>query len=67
MNFIDEKIKEMGDFVSVVSFDKGSDNYNRMKKLMLETYQAGVNGVDVIGEETIADAILDYAIKIAKS
>jgi hypothetical protein len=45
-DFIDKKIKEMGDFVAVVSFNKGTDNYNKMKKILTETYERGKCGED---------------------
>ena len=44
MSFIDEKIEEMGRFVGVVSFDKGTDNYNKLRKIILECYNAGLEG-----------------------
>jgi hypothetical protein len=39
--FIDKKIKEMGDHVSVISFKKGTDNYNTMKRILGEVYNEG--------------------------
>ena len=44
--FIDKKIEEIGVRVSVVSFKKGTDNYNTMKKILSETYVAGSKGID---------------------
>jgi hypothetical protein len=44
--FIDEKIKEIGRRVGPISFDKGTDNYNTMKKILTETYMAGSKGID---------------------
>ena len=45
-DFIEEKIKEMGDFVGIVSFKKGSDNYNKLKKILIETYNKGIDDID---------------------
>jgi len=39
--FIEEKIKEMGHGM-VVSFKKGTDNYNTMKTILIEVYSKGV-------------------------
>jgi hypothetical protein len=58
MNFIDQKIEEMGDFVGVVSFFKGSDNYNKLRDILLETYQAGKDGID-LDDRTIDDIVND--------
>jgi hypothetical protein len=58
MNFIDKKIEEMGKFVSVVSFKKGTDNYNKLKKILTETYEAGVNGDDVFDDDKTIDEIV---------
>jgi hypothetical protein len=57
MNIIDEKIKEMGKFVEVVSFDKGSDNYNKLQKILLEIYQAGVEGKSLIDSDLVDDVL----------
>ena len=44
--FIDKKIEEMGRGMAV-SFDKGTDNYNKMRKILMETYHEGYDkGVD---------------------
>ncbi len=56
MNFIDEKIEEMGKFVSVISFAKGTDNYNKLRKIILEVHQAGLEGKD-IDHETVDDIV----------
>lgn len=50
MNLIDEKIRELGNFIDVISFSKGTDNYNKLEKILLEVYQAGKDGIDVDGE-----------------
>jgi len=50
MNLIDEKIRELGNFIGVISFSKGTDNYNKLEKILLEMYQAGKDGIDVDGE-----------------
>jgi hypothetical protein len=44
--FIDEKIKEIGERVGPISFDKGTDNYNTMKKILIETYSKGQEDID---------------------
>jgi hypothetical protein len=47
--FIDEKIKEVSKRVGPISFDKGTDNYNTMKDILTQVYNAGVGdglGVD---------------------
>lgn len=49
--FIDEKIKEIGKRVGPISFDKGTDNYNTMKKILTETYKKGSEGIDDLFHE----------------
>lgn len=44
MSFIDEKIEEIGKFIGVVSFNKGTDNYNKLRQIILESYNAGLDG-----------------------
>ena len=36
--FIDEKIAEIEKSIGPVSFKKGTDNYNTMKRILTETY-----------------------------
>lgn len=54
-DFIEQKIKEMDEFVGVVSFKKGTDNYNRLKKILIETYNKGINDID----EFILDGLVE--------
>tara|TARA_Y100000389_G_scaffold205062_1_gene262618 strand:- start:2665 stop:2832 length:168 start_codon:yes stop_codon:yes gene_type:complete len=55
MSFIDEKIEEMGRFVGVVSFGKGTDNYNRLRKIILESYNAGLDGEPIEEVSNVED------------
>jgi hypothetical protein len=59
MNFIDEKIKGFGKFIGVISFSPGTDSYNKLREVLLETYQAGVEGVSLTEDETVGDVIND--------
>jgi hypothetical protein len=58
MNLIDEKIKEVGKFIGVISFNKGTDNYNKLEKVLLDMYKAGEEGVP-LDDETIDEIIND--------
>jgi hypothetical protein len=44
--FIDKKIEEIGGRIGPVSFKKGTDNYNTMKKILTETFNKGQEGID---------------------
>ena len=53
--FIEKKIEEMGSFIGVVSFKKGTDNYNKLRTILIETYNKGNNDLD----EFINDGMVD--------
>ena len=40
-DYIEERIKEMGNFIGTVSFEKGSDNYNKLRTVLIDTYKEG--------------------------
>jgi hypothetical protein len=44
--FIDSKIEEIEKCVGPISFKKGTDNYNTMKRILTETYNKGREGID---------------------
>jgi hypothetical protein len=58
MNLLDEKINEVGKYIGVVSFDKGTDNYNKLKSVLTDVYNAGVNGKE-LESDLIEDVLND--------
>ena len=50
-DFIDEKIAEIERCVGPISFKKGTDNYNTMKRILTETYTKGQEGIDELFNE----------------